>query len=103
MPLTPENIATLAALANGIIPADARDSGAAEVDAARRLAERLQSSPSTSLYAQGLSCADEIARQKFTSGVQALNAKQIHELLARVQEQMPAFFKQLRMDISALY
>src|SRR3954470_19782786 len=103
MPLSPENIAALAALANGIIPADDRDAGAASVDAATRLAERLQSSPSASLYAQGLSCAEEIARQKFTSGVQDLNPKQIHELLARLQEQMPAFFKQLRMDVSALY
>src|SRR4051812_24589692 len=103
MPLSPENIAALAALANGIIPADDRDAGAASVDAATRLAERLQSGPSASLYAQGLSCAGEIARQKFTTGVQDLNPKQIHDLLARVQEQAPAFVKQLRMDVSALY
>src|SRR4051794_35948548 len=103
MPLTPENIATLAALANGIIPADDRDGGAAEVDAAKRLGERLQSGPNASLYSQGISCADELARQKFSTRVEHLSLKQIHDLLARVQEQMPAFFKQLRMDVSALY
>src|SRR4051794_39906276 len=103
MPLSPKNIAALAALANGIIPADERDAGAASVDAATRLDERLQSSPSASLYAEGLLCAEEIARQKFTTGVHDLNPKQIHDLLARVREQMPTFFKQLRMDVSALY
>jgi acyl-CoA reductase-like NAD-dependent aldehyde dehydrogenase len=103
MPLTPENIATLAALANGIISSDDRDCGAAEVDAARRLGERLQTGSTASLYSQGISCADELARQKFGTRVEHLSPKQMHELLARIQEQMPAFFKQLRMDVSALY
>ncbi|HUR44709.1 MAG TPA: aldehyde dehydrogenase family protein, partial [Candidatus Saccharimonadales bacterium] len=103
MSFSASNLATLAALANGIIPADERDRGAAEVDAAARLSQRLESNPALPLYLKGLSAADELAQEKFNRQVGELNTTQMNELLARVQQQSPAFFKQLRMDVSALY
>ena len=103
MSFSASNLATLAALANGIIPADERDRGAAEVDAAARLSQRLESNPALPLYLKGLSAAEELAQEKFNRQVGELNTTQMNELLARVQQQSPAFFKQLRMDVSALY
>ena len=41
-PVTLADIATLAALANGIIPADERDAGAASVHAGPGIAERMR-------------------------------------------------------------
>ena len=35
--------------------------------------------------------------------VRELNAAEVHELLASLRDRLPVFFKQLRMDVSALY
>jgi hypothetical protein len=97
----PEDAAALAALANGIIPADGRDAGAAAVDAGPRLAQKLAAG--SALYRSGLAEAEALARGRFGSGVAALDAGQMHELLGVLREQQPAFFRQLRMDVCSLY
>src|SRR5207244_12866695 len=98
-----EDAIALAALANGIIPADGRDAGAAAVNAGPRLAEKLAAGVNAALYRRGLAAAAELARAKFGDAVTALDATQMHELLGTLREQQPAFFRQLRMDVCALY
>jgi len=99
----PDEAATLAALANGIIPADARDAGAAAVGAGLRLAEKLSAGVNAALYRSGLSAAAEMAQARFGRAILELDMPQMHELLGLLREQQPAFFKQLRMDVCALY
>ena len=101
--LPPMNESPLAALANGIIPADARDDGAAAVNAGARLAEKVDAGINAALYVKGIETAEALAMEKHGRGVVALSAAEIHELLAALRERLPAFFKQLRMDVSALY
>ena len=95
--------AVLAALASGIIPADERDAGAAAVDAGPRLLERIRSGVNAVIYAEGLRAAREIAQAEFARPVGALAPPERHRLLERLRERAPAFFKQLRADVSALY
>ena len=102
-PITLADIATLAALANGIIPADARDAGAAAVHAGPGIAERMRRSPYGSVYVDGLKAAGEIAKTLFGKAVPELDAAQRHELLTALSIQSPAFFRQLRADVCALY
>jgi hypothetical protein len=102
-PLNHFQVATLEALANGIIPADEKDAGATEVKAAQRLAEKIQGGINTALYLQGLETANAVAQEKFARPVGVLNAGEIHELIGAVRDQAPGFFKQLRLDVSALY
>ena len=93
----------VAALANGIIPADARDRGAAAVNAGPRLAEKVTAGVNTALYRRGLAAAAALAQAKFDRTIAALDAAQIHELLGELREQQPSFFRQLRMDVCGLY
>ena len=102
-PTLAEPVAVLAALANGIIPADARDTGAAAVHAGPRLAEKLASGPTVVLYVRGLAAAAALAQARFGRGVPVLDAAQLHELLGALREEQPAFFRQLRADVCALY
>lgn len=102
-PITLTDIAALAALANGIIPADARDAGAAAVHAGPRIAERMRRSPYGPLYVDGLKAAHELAKSRFAKAVSGLDAAQLHELLTALSNQTPAFFRQLRADVCALY
>jgi hypothetical protein len=95
--------ALLAALADGIIPADARDAGAAAVNAGPRLAEKLAAGTNAVLYRAGLSAAAALAQTRFRRTVPELNASQLSDLLAALREQQPGFFRQLRMDVCALY
>jgi len=95
--------AVLAALANGIIPADARDGGAASVDAGARLAGRMDLGVNQALYVQGIATARAAAQRKFGRGVSELSAQEIDELLDVLRDEAPTFCKQLRMDVSALY
>jgi restriction endonuclease Mrr len=101
--ITLKDIATLAVLANGIIPADDRDAGAAAVHAGPGIAERLRRSPYASLYVDGLNAAHELARETFAIAVDELNAAQVSQLLAALRARSPAFFRQLRADVCALY
>ena len=95
--------AALHVLANGILPPDDRDAGAAAVHAGRRLAERLAAGASVSLYRAGLDAAGALAQAKFGRPLTGLGAPEVHDLLAALQEQQPAFFRQLRADVCALY
>ena len=52
--------AAVARLANGIIPADERDAGAASVRAGEIIAERLAASEPSALYRQGLQVAEKV-------------------------------------------
>ena len=98
-----KQIANLAALANGIVPRDEADDGAAEVDAGPRLAERIQTGVNADLYLRGLETASALAKETYDREVNELNPQEIHQLIAGVREKLPAFFKQLRMDVSSLY
>ena len=102
-PITLADIATLAALANGIIPADDRDPGAAAVHAGPGIAERMRRSPYAPVYVDGLKAADELTKTMFAKAVLDLDAAQMHELLRALSTQSPAFFRQLRADVCALY
>jgi hypothetical protein len=102
-PITLADIATLAALANGIIPADARDAGAAAVHAGPGIAERMRRSPYGLVYVDGLKAAGEIAETMFAQSAHELDAAQMHELLTVMSAKSPEFFRQLRADVCALY
>ncbi len=93
----------LTALANAIIPPDARDAGAAAVDAGPRLAARLPDSPQAALYGQGLGTAKELCARLFGRPTTALTPPELHELARQVAEAEPAFFRQLRLDTTTLY
>jgi hypothetical protein len=95
--------ALLAALANGIIPADARDAGAAAVNGGPRLAEKLGAGVNAALYRRGLSAAAGLAQETFRLSLAALNPGQMHDLLDALREKEPGFFRQLRLDVCALY
>jgi hypothetical protein len=98
--MSPNQLATLAALADGIIPPDARDAGASAVNAGPRLAEKIESGVNAALYLKGLEAAGELAKGREVS---ALSPAELHPLLAALRERLPSFFKQLRMDVSAMY
>ncbi len=102
-PITLADIATLAALANGIIPADARDAGAAAVHAGPGIAERMRRSPFGQVYLDGLKAAHQLALKRFAQPVPELSAADLHDLLLALREESPAFFRQLRADVCALY
>src|SRR5688572_24095230 len=101
--LAREQVEALAALANGIIPADDADAGAASVDAGLRLALRVEQGSSAGVYVAGLEQTATLAKDRFGGPVGSISPAQVHELLGHLREQAPAFFKQLRMDVCALY
>ncbi len=101
--ITLNDIATLAVLANGIIPADHRDAGAATVHAGPSIAERMRRSPNASVYVDGLRATYQLAEAMFARRVQELEAVQVHQLISVLSEQCPAFFRQLRADVCAFY
>src|SRR5258706_13104709 len=94
-----QDIAALTALANGIIPPDGSDAGAARVQAGVTLAERVRARVNATVYAQGLADAKEIASTHWERPVEALAPQEIHLVLGELQLKSPAFFKQLRMDV----
>jgi hypothetical protein len=93
----------LTALANAIIPPDARDAGAAAVDAGPRLAGRMRDSPLAALYERGLRTARDLCASQFGQPIAALTPSALHELMQQVAATEPAFFKQLRLDTTTLY
>jgi hypothetical protein len=101
--LSQEQLHELSTLANGIIPPDARDGGAGEVQAGARIAERIAAGINSELYLKGLEIAEAVAKQKFGKSVRELDSSEIEVLLGLVRENSPGFFKQLRMDVSGLY
>ncbi len=101
--LDARQLAALAALANGIIPADAIDAGAQEVKAAEQIAARITAGVNAGVYRQGLILAESLAAERYGRGVDALAPADVHDLLAELRDRLPGFFKQLRLDVSALY
>ena len=101
--ITLGDIGTLAALANGIIPADERDAGAGLVHAGPSIAERMRRSPSAPYTSRACRRRAPSRRERFGQDVRELNAGQMRELLAALRDQSPAFFRQLRADVCALY
>ena len=97
------DIATLSRLANGIIPSDDRDAGAASVHAGPNIAARMRFSPFADIYVTGLQTAEDYARAVFGNEVKVLTPGQIHQLLEHLSESSPAFFRQLRADVCGLY
>lgn len=96
-------LAILAALANGIIPPDDRDAGVAAVDAGGRLLARIQSGINSGMYLKGIETAQSLAAELSGCDVSELNAEELHALIGRLRDCEPAFFKQLRMDVAAIY
>jgi hypothetical protein len=96
-------LAALAALANGIIPADETGDGATAVNAAARIAERIETGVHADLYLRGLETAQSIAFEEYSREVGKLTSAEMERVLALLRERLPAFFAQLRMDVSALY
>ena len=98
-----EAIRGLTMLANGIIPADERDAGAAAVNAGPRLADRMRAGVNAALYADGLRRACALAPEMFGCALVELTPADVHMLIERLRVDAPGFFKQLRMDVAALY
>jgi hypothetical protein len=101
--MTPDILALLKVLTNGIIPADERDGGAASVDAAAQIAQRIEQGINRELYVNGLAVAMRVAQEKLSDPIESLTPEQVHELIGAVREQAPGFYKQLRMDVSTIY
>jgi hypothetical protein len=97
------NLRDLEALANGIIPADERDAGAASVNAGLTITERVRRGVSAGLYAEGLATANRLAREKFGRQVSELIPAEIHQLLGTLEKVSPRFFRQFRADVCGLY
>lgn len=102
-PISLSDIATLTRLANGIIPSDDRDAGAALVHAGPSIAARMRFSPFADIYVAGLKASDDLARTSFGKEVKALSPEQVHTLLTHLSDSSPEFFRQLRADVCALY
>ena len=102
-PLDSDDVVTLAVLANGIIPADATDAGAAAASAAPQLAQRIEAGVNAAVYRSGLELARSLAEEQYGGPIPSLTPPQVHDLLALLRDRLPGFFKQLRMDVAALY
>jgi len=100
---SPDDVATLSALASGIIPPDDRDAGAAAVGAGPRIAERARQGVNGALYVAGLKLASDLARQRFKREVNGLGPAELHELIGALDAASPVFFRQLRADVCAQY
>jgi len=98
-----DDVATLSALANGIIPPDERDAGAAAVAAGPRIAERVRQGVNGTLYVAGLKMASNLARQRFGREVNGLSPAELHELISALDAAASGFFRQFRGDVCALY
>jgi hypothetical protein len=96
--MTEQQVKILEKLANGIIPADEMDSGAAAVNAGMRIADRVDKGINAKVYLAGMEFVESLKKD-----VVGMNDEQIHELLGVIRDKAPGFFKQLRMDVSALY
>lgn len=102
-PISLDDVTTLSALANGIVPADQRDAGAAAVHAGPSIASRMRFSPYADIYVDGLGQACDLAESMFSCKVSDLTAGQMHELIGALSEQSPAFFRQFRADVCVFY
>src|SRR5687768_15956316 len=95
--LSPEEVRVLEALAGGIIPADQRDAGGR--NAGTRIADRIANGINADLYHQGLREACTLAPRSIPS----LDSAELDALLNDLRARAEAFFRQLRMDVAAIY
>jgi hypothetical protein len=105
MPAIPNPIdaEALAILANGIIPADERDAGAAAVEAGPKLALRMAAGMNFAVYSEGLAATCAAANDVFGKELWDLGPAEVDELVGVVKQRAPGFYKQLRMDVAAIY
>ena len=103
MTLSDAQRSALAILANGIIPADDRDDGAAVVDAGGKIAAKVEAGVNASVYVAGLDVADRLCRSHFEEPITELMPSEVHALVGRIKAEAPGFYKQLRLDVTALY
>ena len=101
--LTPEQVATLSALACAMIPADEKDDGVAPFDPASRIAEKIEADPNPAPYLNGLRVAENASLQEFDRSVTELDAASLQKLLGMLRDGAPAFFKFIRAEVCALY
>ena len=101
--LSLSQISLLSTLAQGIIPPDDRDSGAASVHAGPTIAAKIRTSAFAIIYVDGLADAARIAQDEFGMRVSQLNPEQLHSLLERLKHGSPDFFRQLRSDVCLIY
>src|SRR5687767_8922661 len=97
--ITLEQRAALDLLANAIIPADKRDAGAATVNAGAQIATRIFNGINSDLYRDGLTRAEQIAREQFQRTIAELDLAQARDVVEILRETENPFFKQLRMDV----
>ena len=71
--LTREQVHTLSALANGVIPPDDADGGAASVDAGLRLAMKIEQGANAGVYTTGLERATLLSHARFGGTVDTLS------------------------------
>lgn len=100
---TAEHAALLAVLANGVIPADETDQGAAVANAGSVLAGRIERGVHAKLYELGIEAAAAVAREQFGKPLAQLDPEQVHAVLMALRGSMPGFYKQLRSDVTGLY
>lgn len=102
-PISLDDIAVITALANGIIPPDEHDWGAAAVHAGPTIAGRIRLSPYADVYLSGLADARTLSESMFGTKIQDIGANQMHELLGKLRDDSPDFFRQLRSDVCVFY
>lgn len=102
-PISPADITALTVLANGILPADERDAGAAGVQAGPGIAARMRNSFNRPIYVAGLRVAAQLAHERYGRELAGLDPPEVHELLGRLLAASPQFFRLLRSDVCALY
>ncbi len=93
-----DHSAALGFLANGVIPPDHRDDGAAGVNCGERLAGKM-----LTVYSEGVVSARRLAEIEFGKPLLKLDPSELEKLLDRLRVEAPAFYKQLRLDVTALY
>jgi hypothetical protein len=101
--MTEKEIEILTSLANGVIPADEKNRGAAEVNAGSVIAARVDIGVNANLYAQGMEAANLVAQERFGSLLPRLNDEEVYEVIMELKSRIPGFYKQLRADVSAVY
>jgi len=91
--LTPEQVATLSALAHAMIPADEKDEGVAAFHPGRRLADKIEGDLNPAPYLKGLRVAENAALEEFDRPVAKLDARSLEKLLGMLRDGAPALFK----------
>ncbi len=101
--LTPEQVATLSAVARGMIPRDEKDDGVASFNPGRRLADKIETDLNPTPYLNGLRVAENVALEEFDRPVAELDAPSLEKLLGMLRDGAPALFKFIRAEVCALY